>query len=124
MTNVGRWTCSIVQAMVALLPLPVMPSSVWNRSPRSRPLVNSAMAVGWSPEGSKSDTMRNGFEETPSGDAKNSVDVGGADESGILTSGMGISLTRACDTDHPGSTVVSARSCDTGRMSNRSPGGY
>ena len=36
-TSVGRCACSIVQAIVALLPEPVMPSSVWNRSPRSMP---------------------------------------------------------------------------------------
>jgi hypothetical protein len=28
MTRVGFWTCSMVHAMVALLPDPVMPSSV------------------------------------------------------------------------------------------------
>jgi hypothetical protein len=28
-TRVGRCTCSIVQAMVALLPEPVIPRSVW-----------------------------------------------------------------------------------------------
>ena len=37
MTRVGRWTCSMVQAMVAVFPLPVMPSRVWYRSPRSIP---------------------------------------------------------------------------------------
>ena len=41
MMSVGRWTASIVQAMVALLPLPVMPSSVWKRSPRTTPSDNS-----------------------------------------------------------------------------------
>ena len=50
-TSVGRCTCSIVQAMVALLPEPVMPSSVWNRSPRSMPSASAAMAFGWSPAG-------------------------------------------------------------------------
>ena len=56
-TSVGRCTCSIVQPMVALLPEPVMPSSVWKRSPRWMLSVSVAMAVGWSPAGSKSDTI-------------------------------------------------------------------
>ena len=59
-TSVGRCTCSIVQAMVALLPEPVMPSSVWNRSPRSMPSASCAMAFGWSPAGAKSETTLNG----------------------------------------------------------------
>jgi hypothetical protein len=29
MIKVGRWTASMVQAMVAVLPEPVMPSRVW-----------------------------------------------------------------------------------------------
>ena len=61
MTSVGRWACSIVQAMVALLPEPVMPSSVWNRSPRSSPCVSPSIALGWSPAGSNSDTTLNGW---------------------------------------------------------------
>ena len=59
-TSVGRCTCSMVQAMVALLPEPVMPSSVWNRSPRSMPSASVAMAFGWSPAGAKSETILNG----------------------------------------------------------------
>ena len=35
--QVGRCTRSIVHAIVADLPEPVMPSRVWNRSPRTRP---------------------------------------------------------------------------------------
>src|SRR5688500_695532 len=60
MTSVGRWTCSMVQAMVADFPEPVMPSSVWNRSPRSTPSAKAAIADGWSPAGWKSDTTLNG----------------------------------------------------------------
>ena len=59
MISVGRWTASIVQAMVALLPLPVMPSRVWKRSPRTTPSDSWAMAVGWSPAGAKSETTLN-----------------------------------------------------------------
>ena len=29
MTSVGFWTCSTIQAIVAVLPVPVAPSSVW-----------------------------------------------------------------------------------------------
>ena len=50
----------MVQPMVALLPDPVMPRSVWKRSPRWMLSVSAAMAVGWSPAGSKSDTILNG----------------------------------------------------------------
>ena len=32
-TRVGFWICSIAQAIVAVLPVPVAPSSVENRSP-------------------------------------------------------------------------------------------
>ncbi len=42
-TNVGRCTCSIVHAIVADLPEPVMPSRVWKRSPTLRPSVSSSM---------------------------------------------------------------------------------
>ena len=37
-----------------------MPSSVWNRSPRSTPSASCAMACGWSPAGWKSETTWNG----------------------------------------------------------------
>jgi hypothetical protein len=47
----------MVQPMVALLPEPVMPSSVWNRSPRVMPSASAAMAAGWSPAGSNGDTI-------------------------------------------------------------------
>src|SRR4051812_7567591 len=46
----------MVHAIVALLPEPVMPSSVWNRSPRLTPSASLAMACGWSPAGWKSET--------------------------------------------------------------------
>src|SRR5688500_6246937 len=38
-------------ARVIVLPEPVTPSRVWYLSPRTRPLVRSAMARGWSPAG-------------------------------------------------------------------------
>ena len=60
MISVGRCTCSMVQAMVALLPLPVMPSRVWKRSPRSTPALRAAIALGWSPAGLKSECTPNG----------------------------------------------------------------
>jgi hypothetical protein len=44
--SVGRCVCSIVQAIVADLPDPVMPSSVWKRWPSSMPLVSAAIAAG------------------------------------------------------------------------------
>ena len=62
--SVGRCTCSIVQAIVADLPDPVMPSSVWKRSPRRSPSLSAAMAVGWSPAAPKSDTTWNGWLST------------------------------------------------------------
>ena len=68
--------------MVALLPLPVMPSRVWKRSPRSSPSASAAMAAGWSPEGSKSDTMRNGLDAMPSTDARWSNDARTEDKFG------------------------------------------
>ena len=56
----GFCTRSMVQPIVALLPEPVMPSSVWKRSPRVMLSARSSMARGWSPAGSKSDTIWNG----------------------------------------------------------------
>ncbi len=44
MTSAGRFTRAIVWAMVNVLPDPVTPSSTWCVSPRSRPLVSSAIA--------------------------------------------------------------------------------
>jgi hypothetical protein len=45
-TSAGRWTCSIVNAIVAVLPEPVTPRSVWNRSPSVSPRASSARAFG------------------------------------------------------------------------------
>jgi hypothetical protein len=50
-TSAGRCTCSIVNAIVAVFPEPVTPSSVWKRSPPSMPRDSSASAVGWSATG-------------------------------------------------------------------------
>ena len=55
-TSVGRCTFSMTAAVVKLLPEPVMPSSVWNRSPRSMPSASAAIASGWSPAGDRSVT--------------------------------------------------------------------
>ena len=41
----------MVQAMVALLPEPVIPSSVWKRCPAATPAARASMALGWSPAG-------------------------------------------------------------------------
>ena len=50
-TSVGRWSFSIVKAIVAVLPEPVAPRSVWNRSPFSTPATNPSRAFGWSATG-------------------------------------------------------------------------
>ena len=59
MTSVGRCTCSTSQAVVALLPVPVAPSSTTSGSPASSRRVSSAIAAGWSPAGAKSLTTSN-----------------------------------------------------------------
>ena len=51
---------SMVQAMVAVLPLPVMPSRVWKRSPCSTPRASASMAWGWSPAGDQLETSLKG----------------------------------------------------------------
>ena len=51
MTSAGRWSFSIVQAIVAVLPVPVAPSSVWKRLPPSIDAAISSIARGWSPIG-------------------------------------------------------------------------
>src|SRR6266849_3206149 len=53
----GRCVASITLAMVKVLPEPVTPSSTWLRSWRRTPSTSSLMACGWSPLGSKSDSM-------------------------------------------------------------------
>src|SRR5690606_24237113 len=40
----------------ALLPEPVMPSNVWNRSPPWMPSASCSMAFGWSPAGPNGET--------------------------------------------------------------------
>src|ERR1035438_5860091 len=45
--------------MVAVLPLPVMPSSVWYRRPSSTPWASWAIALGWSPAGWNGDSTKN-----------------------------------------------------------------
>src|SRR4051794_3000544 len=51
MTSAGRCTCSIVNAIVAVLPLPVTPRRVWKRSPSFSPSDSSLSALGWSATG-------------------------------------------------------------------------
>ena len=41
----------MIQAIVAVLPVPVAPSMVWKRSPALMPSESSAIAFGWSPVG-------------------------------------------------------------------------
>src|SRR3954447_23884394 len=60
MTSVGRWICSTTWATVKVLPLPVIPSSTWDGSPRLRPSTSSLMARGWSPIGLRSGLSANG----------------------------------------------------------------
>ena len=52
MTRVGRCCCSISQAAVADLPVPVAPIRTMSRSPRLRRSSSSLIAAGWSPAGS------------------------------------------------------------------------
>ena len=55
-TIVGRLTRAITDAIVNDFPEPVMPSRVWNWSPRSIPCTSASIAAGWSPAGDRSDT--------------------------------------------------------------------
>jgi len=50
-TRVGRWSFSIIHAVVADLPVPVAPSRTTSFSPALMRLARSAMAAGWSPLG-------------------------------------------------------------------------
>jgi hypothetical protein len=45
-TIVGRWIFSITPAIVNDFPEPVIPSRVWNRSPRSIPAASASIAAG------------------------------------------------------------------------------
>src|ERR1035438_7329505 len=51
MTNAGRFNCSMILAMVKVLPEPVTPSSTWCFSPSTRPRVRDWIAFPWSPCG-------------------------------------------------------------------------
>ena len=46
-----RWSSSITQAIVAVLPVPVAPRSVCPRFPARSDSASSAIALGWSPVG-------------------------------------------------------------------------
>ena len=50
----------MIQAIVAVLPVPVAPSIVWKRSPASTPSESSAIARGWSPVGVYASDVLNG----------------------------------------------------------------
>jgi hypothetical protein len=56
-TRVGRLISWITLAMVKVLPEPVTPRRVWKRSPAWMPALSSAMAVGWSPVGRRSEMI-------------------------------------------------------------------
>ena len=60
MTRVGRCTCSMSQAVVADLPVPVAPSSTVSCSPALTRRASSAIAVGWSPLGVYSEITSKG----------------------------------------------------------------
>ena len=60
-TIAGRCVASMTLAAVKVLPVPVAPSSTWLRSPLTMPSTSSAIAVGWSPAGSNSETSLNGL---------------------------------------------------------------
>ena len=51
MTSAGRWTASIVAAIVIVLPVPVAPSSVEPALPGRMPSASDAIAAGWSAVG-------------------------------------------------------------------------
>ncbi|RMG99822.1 MAG: hypothetical protein D6705_02075 [Deltaproteobacteria bacterium] len=59
-TSVGRCTRAMTLARVNVLPLPVIPSRVWYRSPRVRPSTRASMAAGCPPRGTMSVTSSNG----------------------------------------------------------------
>ena len=50
-TSSGRWSCSATHATVAVLPVPVAPSSTTSWSPPEMRRVISLIAAGWSPDG-------------------------------------------------------------------------
>ena len=60
MISVGFWISSMSQAIVAVLPVPVAPSSVWKRSPARIDSASFAIAAGWSPVGTYSEDVLNG----------------------------------------------------------------
>ena len=55
----GRCASAITFAIVKLFPEPVIPSSVWKRSPFASPRPTAAIASGWSPAGARSVTRSN-----------------------------------------------------------------
>src|SRR5262245_31945753 len=61
MSSVGLPMSAMTLATVKVLPEPVIPSSVWKRSPRRNPSMSWRIASGWSPVGENSETRRNGL---------------------------------------------------------------
>src|SRR3954453_9022299 len=59
MTSVGRWTRSMMPAIVIVFPVPVAPRSVTMRSPATIAPAASSMARGWSAAGVKMGSRRN-----------------------------------------------------------------
>ncbi len=59
MTSAGRWSFSIVQAIVAVFPVPVAPRIVWKRLPSATEAAISSIARGWSPMGAYWSVARN-----------------------------------------------------------------
>ncbi len=60
MTRVGRCSRSASQATVAVLPVPVAPSSTVSLAPALIRFSIAAIAAGWSPAGTMSVTTSNG----------------------------------------------------------------
>ena len=60
MTSSGRWSRSTAQATVAVLPVPVAPSSTTSCSPPRMRFSMSSIAVGWSPDGWNSEITSKG----------------------------------------------------------------
>ncbi len=56
-TSAGRFVRAITCAIVNVFPEPVTPSRTWSRSCWFTPSTSAAMASGWSPLGSNSETM-------------------------------------------------------------------
>ncbi len=93
-TSEGRWTCSIAKAIVAVLPEPVTPSSVWKRSPFLDALSQAVASLGLVGDGAVGGVYRevgHNFETSAS--------------AGSLESGMAVVIASALDKDIAGSPL-------------------